>query len=63
MFWKTDNILRNVPHIESECEVYYAEYRQSHITLLWIWIVLCCAIGIAICKIFTSDVCVDVCVG
>ena len=37
----TDSILWNILHIKTECGEYYAEYYQSHITLLWILIMLC----------------------
>jgi hypothetical protein len=36
----TNNILRNILHIQSECEEYFAEYCQSCRTLLWLWITL-----------------------
>ena len=35
-----DCIWQNIPHIHIECEEYFVEYNQSHITLLWIWIML-----------------------
>ena len=31
-----DNILKNIPHIQFECEKYFAKYFQFHRTLLWI---------------------------
>jgi hypothetical protein len=40
MFYGTDNILQMIPHIQCECEEYSPKYCQSHITLLWIWIML-----------------------
>jgi hypothetical protein len=36
VFNGTNNILWNIPHIEIECEEYYAKYCQSHKTLLWV---------------------------
>ena len=41
MFCGTDNISRNILHIQSESAEYFVEYCQSHVTLLWIWIMLC----------------------
>ena len=35
-----DCVWQNIPHIHVECEEYFVEYNQSHITLLWIWIML-----------------------
>ena len=40
MFYGTDIILQNILHIHIECRKYSMEYCQSHITLLWIWIIL-----------------------
>ena len=40
VFCGTDNILQNTPHIQVQCGTYFAKYCQSHITLLWIWIML-----------------------
>ena len=41
MFCGTDNILQNIPHIQFEHEEHSTEYYcESHITLLWIWIML-----------------------
>ena len=40
MFCGTDNILQNIPHIQTQCTKYSAKYCSSHITLLWIWIML-----------------------
>ena len=37
----TNSNPRNSFHIQIECEEYSIEYCQSHITLLWIWIMLC----------------------
>ena len=34
MLGGTSNILRKIPHIQSACEEYFTESRQSHITLL-----------------------------
>ena len=42
MFYGTDNIVGNIPHMHSEYEEHYREYYQSHGTLLWIWIIWCC---------------------
>ena len=42
MFGGIDNILHNIPHIQFECEEYSTKYCQSHIALLWIWIMLWC---------------------
>ena len=36
MFRRTGSVMWNIPHTQTGCE----EYRQSHITLLWIWIML-----------------------
>ena len=36
----TNNILRNIFHIQFECEEYSTKYCQSRITLLWLWIML-----------------------
>ena len=44
-FCWTSNILQNILHIQSECGEYSIEYCQSHITLLWIWIMLCLLVG------------------
>ena len=38
MLCGTDNIVRNILHIETECEEYYVKYCQSHKAMLWIWI-------------------------
>jgi len=35
-----NNVLQNIPHIQSDCEAYSAKYCQSHITLLWISIMV-----------------------
>jgi hypothetical protein len=35
-----DNIMQNIPHIHTECGEYSTKYCQSHITLLWIRIML-----------------------
>ena len=40
MLCGSDNIIRTIPHIQAECEEYSTEYCQSHITLLWAWIML-----------------------
>ena len=34
VFHETNNILRNILHIQSECEEYSTKYCHSHITLL-----------------------------
>ena len=34
MFSGTNNVMQNVPHIQTECGEYSAKYCQSHITLL-----------------------------
>ena len=34
MFCGTDNILRNIAHIQAECEEYFAKYCQSHFTAM-----------------------------
>ena len=39
--WNIDMDLENIPHIQIECGEYFTKYCQSHITLLWIWIMLC----------------------
>ena len=36
----TDNFLQNILRIQYEYGEYFMEYCQSHITLLWIWIML-----------------------
>ena len=36
VFYGTDNIMQNIPHIHIECEEYSMEYCQSCITLLWL---------------------------
>ena len=36
MLCGTNNIIQNIPHIQAECEKYFAEYCQSYRTLLWI---------------------------
>ena len=36
VFSATHSILRNIPHIWSECEEYSAKYCESHRPLLWI---------------------------
>ena len=36
MFCGTDNILQNIPYIQSKCGEYFVKYYQSHKTLLWI---------------------------
>ena len=41
LFCGTNSNPRNIFHIQIECEEYSIEYCQSHITLLWIWIMLC----------------------
>ena len=41
MFCETDNILQNIPQMETKCGEYSAKYCQSHITLLRICIMLC----------------------
>jgi hypothetical protein len=54
MFCGTYTIQQNVPHIQIECE----EYCMSHITLSWIWMMLCsqtqpmrlCIVVSRICK-------------
>ena len=38
MFYGTDSIMWNILHSQYECGEYSIEYCQSHITLLWIWI-------------------------
>ena len=40
MLCGTGNIMQNIPQIQSDYEEYSTEYRQSHKTLLWIWIML-----------------------
>jgi hypothetical protein len=35
MLCGTDSIMWNIPHIQVECEEYFEENCQSHITLLW----------------------------
>ena len=35
-----DNIMKNIPHIQIECEKYFAEYCHSRKTLSWLWIML-----------------------
>ena len=40
VFCGIDNIMQNIPHIRLECEEYSIKYWQSHITLLWVWIML-----------------------
>ena len=35
------DILHNIPHIQYEFEEYFAKYCRSHITLFWVWIMLC----------------------
>ena len=45
MFFETDFILWKILHnIQYECGEYFAKYHQSHITLLWIRIMLICII-------------------
>ena len=41
MFCGIDSIMWNIFHIQFEYEEYSIEYCQSHITLLWIWTMLC----------------------
>jgi hypothetical protein len=36
-----DNIMWNISHIQYDYMEYFVVYCQSHITLLWIWIMLC----------------------
>ena len=36
----TDNIWWNIFHVQTENEEHYAKYRQSHITMLWICVML-----------------------
>ena len=40
LFCGSENILQDIPHIQTKYEKYSIEYCQSHITLLWIWIML-----------------------
>ena len=40
IFCGTDNTLRNILHIQPECEEYFVEYCHFRITLFWIWIML-----------------------
>jgi hypothetical protein len=41
MFCGTDNIPQAILHIQTKYEVYSIKYCQSHVTLLWTWIMLC----------------------
>ena len=41
MLCGTNNIPWNIPHIQKESGEYSMEYCQTHITRLWIWIMLC----------------------
>ena len=36
-----DCILQNIPHIQYAYKEYFVDYNQAHITLLWIWEMLC----------------------
>ena len=40
MYSGTNNILWNIPHVQSKCREYFIIYCQSHRTLLWILIML-----------------------
>jgi hypothetical protein len=40
MLCGTNSSLWNIPHVQFECGEYFAKYCQSHIILLWIWIML-----------------------
>ena len=42
LFCGTDSTPQNILHIQIEGGKYSVEYCQSHRTLLWIWIMLCC---------------------
>ena len=41
MLCGTDNIIRNIPCIQIGCKEYSTKVCQSHVTMLWIWIILC----------------------
>ena len=50
MLCGTNNICKIFPdilHIQSKCEKYFVEYWKSHITHLWIWIMLWVSITLA----------------
>ena len=40
VFYKTNNIMQNIPHIQSQVMEYSRKYCQSRGTLVWIWIML-----------------------
>ena len=40
MLCGSDSIPHNILHIQIECKKYSRGYCQSHMTLLWIWIML-----------------------
>ena len=41
MFCGANIIPRDILHVQPEYEEYFVEYCQIHVTLLWIWIMLC----------------------
>ena len=41
MLCGSNSIVKNIPIFKLECEKYFVNYSQPHITLLWIWIILC----------------------
>ena len=47
LFCGTDNIPQNIQSFRDECEEYFAEYCESHMKFLWIWIMFmggCCSV-------------------
>ena len=51
-----DNVVQNISHIRrSECDEYFAQYCQSHITLLWISIMLCREQRYSICMYLSVE--------
>jgi len=42
---RTNNFVRNIRHIQTKGEKYFAKYCQAHIILSWLWITLCNSIN------------------